>query len=797
MPRKQKMNVGLAVRAGEVNLAFSGIPKEYTELYNEIKTVDNSNTPLEVFKFADSIAGDSLRSAKQLVLANVGHAGLEIQLKYDAWTNGTPDANGSAVYTNFLLGCGEYISLNSTGIVNFDENTSAANAASVDNNTAYGLPDGYIDSGADLDGAHNDSTTTLTTDSSNAYLFKAGDYLFLAHNDVTTGPEIMKVVSVNSATALTVERGALNTKPVAHDNNDNIYFLSCNLTPNLGGMEYQRTYKELVESDALNYKIASTIAKVEGSTVADTITDTGSDLGLMKIGRSIALTVSGATEKTYISKQVLESDKDTLYAHVQDDLDAVSAGTATLITSVMNTTNQWGQYTNTVFPGGTGRSANQHSAGLVPGSVAIKFAIGGRAKFGLQNAGDHTDSGLTYGQTYRFSLECDGRKETIEFRVGKDRTMGAIIGLIHDALADMNPVWDDEFNSPRFYWQNNDLCVHSPTNIHTLNDTISTTGTGNGLPPKSGVSTVILSDGTAGNSTQLFGSGIFPRKAPINEPSYYLEDKIVNEDTGEYELDTRAFMFDDGNGNLYVTSDTLINLCSRPGAGWVLGPYSSTVRNAQVVDGGGTRAYGTRDRLQGGEHEHHGGAHAHDTSHRHEIFYNSDMGPGWIDWPDELMHRHTIQEGDSYTGYEGPIGPWGGGWNYTTAAQEVGEWGGSNHQLISGESSHGHDGGGHSHHPTVAPWAGRGDSGPPRIDGMKSPSNGGNKIYTGKVNYETGALWIGWGPETAEFAVSATYNSAFSGTISTTAAYSNGIQSIYARSANQKTNGQLRIVALR
>ena len=37
MPRKQKMNVGLAVRAGEVNLAFSGIPKEYTELYNEKK----------------------------------------------------------------------------------------------------------------------------------------------------------------------------------------------------------------------------------------------------------------------------------------------------------------------------------------------------------------------------------------------------------------------------------------------------------------------------------------------------------------------------------------------------------------------------------------------------------------------------------------------------------------------------------------------------------------------------------------------------------------------------------------
>ena len=121
--------------------------KRSREVYDEVKVVDNSNTPLEVFKFADSIAGDSLRSAKYLSLTNVGDAGIEVQLKYDAWTNGTPD------YTNLLLGCGEHIALNGTGILNFDENSSAANSASVDNNSNHGQPSGYFDSGADLDGA--------------------------------------------------------------------------------------------------------------------------------------------------------------------------------------------------------------------------------------------------------------------------------------------------------------------------------------------------------------------------------------------------------------------------------------------------------------------------------------------------------------------------------------------------------------------------------------------------------------------------------------------------------------------
>ena len=184
MARKQKMNAGLTVRAGEISPSFTGVPKEYSELYNEVKTVDNSNTPVEVFKFADALAGDSFRGAKQLILANEGHGGLEIQLKYDAWANGTPDSNGSAVYTNFLLGCGEYLTFNDSGIVNFDENTSAANAYTKDNDQT-GVAKGYslveAANGDDIETAEELAVgeTDLTMDANNAYYFKPGDYIII------------------------------------------------------------------------------------------------------------------------------------------------------------------------------------------------------------------------------------------------------------------------------------------------------------------------------------------------------------------------------------------------------------------------------------------------------------------------------------------------------------------------------------------------------------------------------------------------------------------------------------------
>ena len=65
-------------------------------------------------------------------------------------------------------------------------------------------------------------------------------------------------------------------------------------------------------------------------------------------------------------------------------------------------------------------------------------------------------------------------------------------------------------------------------------------------------------------------------------------------------------------------------------------------------------------------------------------------------------------------------------------------------------------------------------------------------VATGTINYETGELNFS-GPKNAEFVVSASYESAHSGGVSTTA-YKNNLQSISARSLNSKVNAKIKVL---
>tara|TARA_B100001123_G_scaffold450969_1_gene625611 strand:- start:4379 stop:6766 length:2388 start_codon:yes stop_codon:yes gene_type:complete len=793
---KQKLQAGLSLRAGDINIGLAGVPKEYTELYNEIKEVDNSNTPLEVFKFSETIAGDSIRNAKQLVLANEGSSGLEIQLKYDAWTNGTPDGNGSAVYTNLLLGCGEYIMLNDAGIVNFDENTSAANAYTKDNDST-GVDKGYslveASDGTDILTAEVMSAgeTDLTLDSNNAYYFKAGDYIIInAENDVGTWPgtggaEIIKVVSVDSSTVLTVERGQAGTIDREHADNSKLYWLYGNMNPNRGGVVDQITsgqYENIADVGSFDMLQDNSIAKVEDSD-GDYISDTDGDLGDFSQYRTMNTLISGGSvETTFVTyRKQLYSGMDKAFIHIQNDIDAASAGTATQLVATMNTTNSWGAYRSCVFPGGFGRSNTLVGTGIVPGSVAIKFAVGGKAYFGL-NGDSSTHSGLIAGHSYRFDLECDGRKETISFTAGKDLTLGGIYSNIADALVKLEPRWwlDTENHSPRFYWESRDLVIYSPSNMHTLGGVITTSSY-----PKSGVSTVKLSRGTSGSEFQLFGSGVFPRKPPKNHPSYFPDDKYLNPDTGDYDIDPRNFMLDDGNGNLYITEDSRIKLSTyHPECGWAFGPYGSNNGGQNVSSrAGGMRATSSRERSSG-DHDHQGGDHSHSfvaTDHVHRI---PAPGNEYDPTANALFHNHGGGDMPNWN-------PYGGATDFRTTWPNGIQWDSGGQTATDG--GHPHTGGSHRHR---EPYSG--GITPARAAGSGTSSGTRNgKIYTGQVNYETGAIWIGWGPERAEMKFSCSYNSAFSGNIVTSASSSNGIQSIYARSTNQKTNGNLRIIALR
>ena len=86
----------------------------------------------------------------------------------------------------------------------------------------------------------------------------------------------------------------------------------------------------------------------------------------------------------------------------------------------------------------------------------------------------------------------------------------------------------------------------------------------------------------------------------------------------------------------------------------------------------------------------------------------------------------------------------------------------------------------------------------PNISALAYDDGKGNIVgrATGTINYETGAIDFK-GPVNAEFVISATYLSAHSGGVNvSTANGKNHIQSIGARSTNQKLNANIKILAM-
>ena len=851
MPRKKRLSTGFNINAGDVNISLPGIPKTYTEMYNQTKTINNSNTPVEVFKFSDTLAGDSFLNAKQLVLVNEGYGGLEVQIKYDAWANGTPDTNGSAVYTNFLLGEGEYLTFNNSKIVNFDENSSAANAYTRDNDSITAV--GYTESGALLDGAINSTTTTITVDANDAYRFRPGDFIGIdLENDTWDdygSMEIMKVISIDSATQFTVypRNGISNTGNRAHGNNSKIYFCDFNHTPTLGGTDYQSSNVSAtgwMEQDAWFFAIDNSIAKVENAN-GDYISDSDGDFttaegaeiegylpGIAEKRVANVKVEGGSVETTFITHTETLGGEAKAYVHIDNDIDATSAGTSTLISTLQTTTNKFGQYRSTNFPGGYGRTNSLVGSGLVPGSIAIKFATGGFASFGYSPGDRNQDSNLETGRQYRFDIQSDGRKETVEFMVGRDTSINGVFSKIMQAIDNMD--WDI-VGQCYFQFVIDGAGVYglkSLSNMHTLNGLVSTPAN---QVPKSGASTIRLLKASSGSGHQLFGSGIFPAVPPAPTPTGFPPDTVWDEDEGMEVVDIRNFMVDDGNGNLYVTDDTHIDLASPliyPGAGWILGPANNTMprRSGPGRSSAGHKyvnmtALSTRE--DSGEHQHGGGEHDHAVGHKHQLLFPSEANLG-------ATHSHSIPEtgGDldpyqagNQTSRELFIDPTfqagqGGNYpgtenqaNYTSNTTPTANHGffDQNYRLMSatygsggpGSPGHGHSGGLHNHESSGGGDGGTGDgngSVPPVFPGIRpypGVSNPEGKIYTGKIDYETGAIWIGWGPSMAEMQFSCSYNSALAGNAQHSSTAGNGIQSIYARSTNQKTNGKLKIIALR
>ena len=203
--------------AGENTNSFSN-SNNYTEEKVTKYSLDEgvASEFYEMHSFSPSAkSANSSAAPKAFCIYNSGTTGAEIQFTTTSWNAAAPDSATSmdeTSYQTFLLGVGEMFFSNQLRLINYSEANSAALGAT----SALALASGKVstaltttvarggDTTAQTVGTHAADATALTVDNF-AEKFREGDYVFF---DLGTD-DVARVVSVDSATTMTIERDVL------------------------------------------------------------------------------------------------------------------------------------------------------------------------------------------------------------------------------------------------------------------------------------------------------------------------------------------------------------------------------------------------------------------------------------------------------------------------------------------------------------------------------------------------------------------------------------------------------------
>ena len=226
----------LMVEANGTTNTFSNA-KNYTEETVTKFYVDGTDTFTDVIAFSPddespTKTATSTGAPKSFCLYNSGTTGLEIQIQNTKWAHAAPDTvSDEAVFNSMILGAGEMFLSNNMRLIQRDADNSAALGAS----SSLALASGKVstaltstvarggDMGCDIDTEDAADSTTIVVDDG-AEKFREGDYIYV---DATTD-DVFRVVSVDSATQLTVERGVLGYTAQVLQDNSNIYMYAGN-----------------------------------------------------------------------------------------------------------------------------------------------------------------------------------------------------------------------------------------------------------------------------------------------------------------------------------------------------------------------------------------------------------------------------------------------------------------------------------------------------------------------------------------------------------------------------------------
>ena len=216
----------------------------YNEVFQVRQEVDNTDAFIDMLNVGTSIAAQTLRDAKMIVISNPGDTVLEIQTTIQSYKNNSNldvanaiDLGGGSTnlrYINFLLPAGEFLYLPNNRVVSYEAEAgvSACNATSITDvlPSAINSAKEYVDSTVNLGEAVDGTETEI--DVSDGDFFKVGDLIQLGTNatdDHADEYEFMRVTGISTNT-LTVERalfgseaGTSGTQSTGHVSSANVY----------------------------------------------------------------------------------------------------------------------------------------------------------------------------------------------------------------------------------------------------------------------------------------------------------------------------------------------------------------------------------------------------------------------------------------------------------------------------------------------------------------------------------------------------------------------------------------------
>ena len=499
-----RYTASLAISTGKDSYSTS-IAKdfnEYTKIEKEFDSVDTFNN---LVAFEWNGISDNFRDCKGILICNTGETAAELQFVMEEWTAGACDSNAADSYNNTFLAVGESLYLPHNRIVGYNSATSAGGgttnllAGSEAHNTGFLAQTMLVNMGGgtttgDASGAGGGDA--ITVDTASALKYHPGDYLMLSTSVNTTATEIIKIVTIDSATQITAKRGQLGTVPVNHADSAQFQYSQGNSYINIS--QIKGTTLAFVASGAAG--------------TPDTITDSGNgfvDAGF-KTGDIIRIEDDGGANDGSL-QQIVRVAPGTLTLHSNCTLGAVSAGTSYKICTVANHTNSEGKFHISHFFGQFRQAtAEKEYQGLVPGSVAIQFHNPASLKVDLGNVNSQSKSGLAASTAYRFNLNIDGRADNLVITTDASNLRfsgkNGIIEKLQTAIDDAVVAGTYSSGVIASFTEGN-LVITSKTAIGNVNGYLTDLKNSNF---SRGSSQILLADSTTGSEAQLLGSGKFP-----------------------------------------------------------------------------------------------------------------------------------------------------------------------------------------------------------------------------------------------------------------------------------------------